>query len=293
MAETDFALNFYDQTRPQDDRAVELLGAGIALAAQPGAEQIQRAHQARLSVTERVKDTPGEHAALQPLIDADQIKRLRAAIKAASDESDTPVVFSVTPHAGLTTISTYDYDWHWQAPDTSSPGTSIGDAADGLMTITGESSFPGNAVNAVAGVGFLLEADVFGQAEVRPYIPYSWRYDTLASGAFSHAEASGGLEMSVWRRSDGSLASLQGVHRKQLFRDKVSPGESHDNSGDGVVDVSDVLVDFTIEPGEGYWVNLGAWIICDHNGGATLAPISYGWGSITAHVRFVVIQRFM
>lgn len=77
---------------------------------------------------------------------------------------------------------------------------------------------------------------MFGQAEIRPYIPYSWRYSVFTSGPFSHAETSGGVELSAWRRSDGGIASVQGVRRKQLFRKAAGPYEAPpDQSEDGVI----------------------------------------------------------
>lgn len=151
MTQTDFSLTFYDKERPQDERVIEVLGTGISSEARPRVEQLRRAHEIRAGIAERAQSTASGNEALQLEAEA---KRIREAVKIARERTNPAVVFSVVPHAGLTTISApYDYEHQWQAPDTDAPSTSIGDPAGGLMTITGESSFPSRAVNAVAGVG--------------------------------------------------------------------------------------------------------------------------------------------
>lgn len=291
----DFELTFLNGSRAADDATIDLLGAAVSRASQPESDRLREARKARESLVAKIRAGQIERGTASPPPDDDtgQAERLRDILAATRATTGQPVLYSVVAHPGLTTISApYDYMTQWMEPGSKPPRTSIGDPAGGLMTVAGESSFPDDGVNAVAGVGFVLDATAFGLAEVRPYITYSWHYSNLAAGAFSHAEASGGVELAAWRVSDGSSASLGGVRRKQLFRDAVSPGEFHDYAEDGTVISSDISVDIQIQPGESYWVNLGAWVVCNHDSGVTLAPTTTAFGEILAHVGFVVIQRY-
>ncbi len=160
------------------------------------------------------------------------------------------------------------------------------------MEIAGESGTGDPPLNSVAGVGFVLRSEKLGIVQVRPLITYEWNSSTAANGALSHAECEGGVELSAWRQRDGALVSAEGVRRVQLFRDAVSPGEGHDRHGDGTVISTDIQVELTAEPGEAYYINVGAWIYCDHTAGVTLAPTSYGYAKVSSHVQFVVTERF-
>ncbi len=178
-----------------------------------------------------------------------------------------------------------------QAPGTRPPVESTGDAPGVLMLVAGESSTGDAPVHAVAGVGFVMRSPVRAIVQIRPRITYVWRYSNFANGLLSYAESQGRVELAVWRQRDGALVSSEGVRRTQLFRNHVSPGEFRDHSEDGVVSVDDIQVEVPVETNEGYWVNFGAWVMCDHGAGATAAPTSTGYGRVSSHLEFVVVQR--
>lgn len=251
----------------------------------------------RQAVAEAIeRRPPGTDA--EPVDAAAQLQafdKIRTGLETVRRETGRPqVAFDVSVHAGLTTISApYDYGHHWQAPGTRPPTQSIGDRPGGLMQIAGDCGPGDERVDAVAGVGFVLRSDVFGIVQVRPYVTYEWRYANHASGAWSSAESEGGVELSAWRDGDGALVSSEGVRRTRLFRDRVSPGEFHHTGGDGAVSSSDIQIQFTAEPGRHYFVNAGVWLKCDQDSGVTVVPTASGYGFLSAHLVFVVMQRYV
>jgi hypothetical protein len=297
--ENEISIEFRDDAAVQDPDDRRLLREAMAAEYRLRAhetdatrENHRRAREDMISRRSAGTESAGEPS--DPRAQAEALNRIRAGLDVVRRETGRlEPAFDVSVHAGLTTISApYDYDVHWQAPGTRFPDQSIGDPPGGLMQIQGSSGSGDDRVDAVAGVGFVLRSDVLGIVQVRPYITYEWRYVNLASGAFSSAESEGGVELSAWRDGDGALVSAEGVRRSRLFRDRVSPGEFHQNAGDGAVSSSDIQIELTAEPGRSYFVNAGVWVKCDHSAGVTVAPTSSGFGFLSAHLRFVVFQRF-
>jgi hypothetical protein len=137
-------LTFLDSSHAADDAAIDLLGAAVSRTSQAEVDRLRGAREARESLVAKVRSNRNEHPARPPTDqDLGQVERLRELLTAARATSGQPVLYSVVAHEGLTTISApYDYGCQWQAPGSEVPRVSVGDPAGGLMTITGESSFP-------------------------------------------------------------------------------------------------------------------------------------------------------
>ncbi len=287
-------LTFQDGTTSQDSKTAAAMRAGLNAAYQAEADVLT-------SIGDRRRRARAEVAAAKAAEDSDEgidlrdslIAIRRGLMEARQRPGQSDLAFDLVVHDGLTVISPpYDYGDHWMAPGSAATDESVGDPAGGLMEIAGESGTGDPPLNSVAGVGFVLRSEKLGIVQVRPLITYEWNSSTAANGALSHAECEGGVELSAWRQRDGALVSAEGVRRVQLFRDAVSPGEGHDRHGDGTVISTDIQVELTAEPGEAYYINVGAWIYCDHTAGVTLAPTSYGYAKVSSHVQFVVTERF-
>jgi hypothetical protein len=288
----DGAAAQYPDELPQVRRAMAAEHRRHAAETDAVREHRRRAREEAIGRRSAHGDDAGE--GLDPAAQAEAFDRIRTGLDLVRRETGgREPAFDVAVHAGLTTISApYDYGHHWKAPGTRAPDQSIGDPPGGLMQIAGSCGSGDDRVEAVAGVGFAIRSDVFAIVQVRPYITYEWRYANNASGAFSSAESEGGVELSAWRGGDGALASAEGVRRTRLFRDRVSPGEFHHNSSDGALHASDIQIQVTAEPGRTYFVNAGVWVKADQDSGFTVSPTSSGFGFVSAHLRFVVLQRF-
>ncbi len=291
-------IEFRDGATERDPDDLVHVRRGMAAEHRRHADETDAVREQRRRAREEVsgrRSPEGQDAGgdLDPVAQAEAVDRIRSGLDVVRRETGREPAFEVAVHAGLTTLSApYDYGHHWRAPGTSFPDQSIGDAPGGLMQVAGSCGSGDERVEAVAGVGFAIRSDVFAIVQVRPYITYEWRYANNASGAFSSAESEGGVELSAWRGGDGALASAEGVRRTRLFRDRVSPGEFRHNSSDGALHASDIQIQVTAEPGRTYFVNAGVWVKADQDSGVTVSPTSSGFGFVSAHLRFVVLQRF-
>jgi hypothetical protein len=177
----------------------------------------------------------------------------------------------------------YDTEWRW-----GNAGMQISDLAGGFINIEGHSARR-NPINSACGIGVTIRSDTFALVQVRPYVQYKWRYYATSDPILSHASTTGGVDLSAWRGP--TIASP--VKRAQLFHRRVSVGETRAADGEGVVFPPDYTVDFSVIPNDEYTINIGAWVQCEHTGGVTSSPLASALGWIEAHVRWVVIERFV
>lgn len=300
MAADDVRIDIHTSHDTDPDADLALLRQAIAQAPRPEVDAWREIRSRRHAARRGLSQQPGHRATgvtedtdAADGVSAEDATRLRELLDARERGDRPEAEFHVDIHDGLTVVGLpYDYGHHYQTPNTRPPVESVGDPAGGLMQIAGDSSAGDDPVSSVAGVGFVMRSAVAGIVQIRPRITYTWHYSNLANGLFAYAESEGGAELAVWRQRDGALVSSEGVRRVQLFRNHVSPGEFRDDSEDGVVTVADIQVEVPVDSGEGYWVNLGAWVMCDHNAGVTVAPTTSAYGKIASHAEFVVIQRF-
>ena len=157
------------------------------------------------------------------------------------------------------------------------------------MHIRGECGFGDARVDAACGIGFTITTKAPAMVEVRPYLPFSWFYSNGAFTPFSHAESEGGVNLSAWLGSTCIAAGC--VNSVRLFRDRVSPSELHQHTGDG--STSDLGIDFPLHPGDVVFVNLGAWVRCDSSTPVPTGATSSGLGRMEARAQFVVVKRFV
>lgn len=285
-----FGADVSEDLRAGAQRAV----AGMAEMAQRRADELAAMRAEREAARAAlIRDAPAPTSADEELRRSFETVRetLTASRRNAGGQS---VAFELRLGKGISVKGLpYDYDWHWQAPNSKSPEASVPDRAGGLMHIQGESANGDDLVNAACGIGFVVTSSVRALVEVRPYVTYSWGYLNGASGLFSHAESEGGVNTSAWL-GDGTCVSQPGcVKTARLFRDRVSPGEIHNHSSDGTVWTEDITIDFRIESGTPLFVNVGAWIVCDNTPGVPTPPNTWGSATVKAHTKWVVIERFI
>jgi hypothetical protein len=293
MASYASSIQFGDDLGPEDRAGAQRAVEGMAGVLQRQADELAAVRAERAAALAAVVgDAPPAAGGGAELREA--VQRMREGLAAARGDARTrpAVAFDVRLHPGLTTTSPpYDYEWHWQAPGSHGPDVSIADRHSGAMHIRGESG--DEPLNAACGVGMAVRSDVHAIVQVRPYITYEWRYSNnaaLAIGAF--AESEGGVNLAAWL-GDGTCVSAGCVRSVQVFRDRVSAGEFHDNAGGDAVLASDIQIEFTADPGVTYWVNAGAWLRGDHSSGATIFGSSLDFGQVDARMVFVVIERFL
>jgi hypothetical protein len=133
-----------------------------------------------------------------------------------------------------------------------------------------------------------IRSDVAAFAQVGPFVQYTWYYDVTSDAKLSHATSTGGLDLSAWRGN--TIAS--GVTRDQLFHKRVSVGEVNWLDGGGSVLPSDYSLNFYMEPGVEYVINIGAWVECEHTRGFGTF-YAQALGRIDVWVRWVTIERFI
>jgi hypothetical protein len=290
MATSSYDVRFRDGLSDEFRAGGEQAVAGMAESLQRDADDraALRAERDAIRAT-LIGDAPVDPSppeALRQSLDVLRTSRVAGRVLALGQ----PAAFSLALHPGLTVQGLpYDYEWHWRAAGTKPPSVSIAEELSGLMSTRGESCDGDDRVDAACGVGFVVTSDVRAQVQVRPYVRYGWHYFNHAHGPFSHAESEGGINLAAW--VDDTCASVGCVKSARLFRDAVSPGEVHDRSEEGTVYVPDVTLDFQVEPGRRYYVNLASWVRCDHTAGVSL-PASCGFGMVEAHAQFAVVERF-
>jgi hypothetical protein len=195
--------------------------------------------------------------------------------------------FALALHQHLSVMGPpYDFTWSW-----GNAQTTRANSTTGQFFIRGESgAFPGGSSDAVVsatGIGLILTTDKPAIVSVRAYIPYSYEYAVGTLGLFSEGRARGGIDAAAFL--DGQV--IDGVYRPQVIDAAAGgfDGEKRD-SGDGVIWVSDIDLNFTMAPGKTYAVPYGAWVDCDHSSGIGSAA---GGCRVLARVQFVVVERFV
>ena len=196
-------------------------------------------------------------------------------------------VMTLTLHDRLSFLfPPYDFEWHW-----GNAKQTVADRATGSVGALGESGHFGEGndgpIHAASGIGVLLTTERACRVSLRPFIQYSWEYIVAASGAFSFASATGGIDASAFL--NGQVVDDGGVHRSRLFSDSRGWAGKDRDTDDGIVWVPDVTVDFQMEPGGIYAVPFGAWIDCDHQSGI---GVSGGAAKVQGQVKWIVVEQF-
>jgi hypothetical protein len=167
----------------------------------------------------------------------------------------------------------FQWAWHNGGP----PARSFADRVSGRIELDTFADDNRGWSDVHAGFGVALSTDRVKSVIGRSGRNSNYRYVVDSDWPSGVALAEGGIEMTALE--NGILVSSASDKR---FRGRVSVGDDARDEWPGWTLGESINVDFVMRPGRGYTFNVGAWVVCQADGGFASAQIHANAWALTA-----------